>query len=36
MSSGRSSSLYLSIRMAIKQAAVIIETHNSCQLGTKF
>ena len=34
--SGRSPSLYLSIRRVIKQMEVIIETYHFCQLCTKF
>ena len=34
--SGRSRSLYLYIRRAIKQNVVIIEAYRSCQLRTKF
>jgi hypothetical protein len=34
--SGRSPSLYLSIRRAIKQTAVIIGAYHFCQLCTKF
>ena len=34
--SGRSRSLYLSIRRAIKQIVVVIEAYHFCQLHTKF
>jgi hypothetical protein len=34
--SGRTRSLYLSIRRMIKQIVVIIETYHFCQLHTKF
>jgi len=34
--SGRSRSLYLTIRRAIKQIVVILEAHHFCQIRTKF